>query len=298
MLVALSAPAGATLIISSKNIGDAEKNLIAVGEDKIQILQRIEGDTLPKVIWQWTNSDTNAKIPSAFQSYFKSMDECKPFVNNTRLLACSSSGGVMLIDVASKACLFYAYCPMAHSLEMLPNNRIGVVLSTHNQGNALRIYDASKSNVCLFSDSLYFGHGIVWNEKRQRLYALGYDSLRCYKLKDWQTSSPKLTLEHRWLLPAKGGHELSPVSDNSMMLSMEADNHVYFFNIDEGSFTAFHPLDAKAKIKSLNLNRQTGQYIYTQAETSWWTTHIYSQDPDWKITTTDIDKLYKVRTFK
>ena len=64
---------------------------------------------------------------------------------------------------------------MSHSADMLPGNRIVVANSTNPRGNSIEIYDISRSNECIWRDSLYSGHGVVWSEKYQSLFALGYD---------------------------------------------------------------------------------------------------------------------------
>lgn len=284
------------LPVQNTLMGTQDK-VLAAGEDKILILQRIKGDTIPQKIWQWSLSDTKSQLPKAYQSYYSSMDECKQ-VSGGKILACSSGGGVILIDIATKKCLFYAYCPMAHSVEMLPNNRIAVALSTVDNGNAVKIYNAGESNVCLFSDSLYSGHGLVWNAAQQRLYALGYDSIRCYSLSNWERAKPSLSLEGRWALPVVNGHDLTLINDTKIMVTIAKSNSVYVFDTGTHQFTAYSPLhNGTYEIKSCNLLPPSGQCIYTQAETSWWSNHIYSLNPEWKITTTNVEKLYKARIY-
>ncbi|MDR1202490.1 MAG: DUF6528 family protein [Tannerellaceae bacterium] len=267
--------------------------LVICGDNKVWIIdkEKSEGSNV-EVIWKWEISDVSGQIPDEYQNYLKSMDECKFVDNNSKLLVASSSGGVLLIDRETKKCLFHAYAPMAHSVDLLPDNKIAVALSTNPNGNSLEIYDINQSNVVLFKDSLYSGHGSVWMEKRQRFYALGYDMLREYSLVNWNTSMPKLKLEREWIIPAEGGHDLSKVSDNEILVS---DHHgVSLFDIDKETFMPFVPLDTVQNIKSVNYNMKTKELIYTKAEVSWWTHNIYIHNPDKVITISEIN-LYKVR---
>ena len=64
----------------------------------------------------------------------RTIDECKVVDNNRKMLVTSSSGGCVLIDIATKEVLFYATARNAHSAELLPEGRIAVALSVHNSG--------------------------------------------------------------------------------------------------------------------------------------------------------------------
>ncbi|MCH5689215.1 hypothetical protein LWM68_36220 [Niabella sp. W65] len=79
-----------------------------------------------------------------------------------------------------------------------------MALSTHSKGNSLELYDSRKNAQYLFKDSLYSGHGVVWNERLQRLFALGFDELRLYRLADGNSAKPVLVLEKAGNCPAKG----------------------------------------------------------------------------------------------
>lgn len=272
---------------------DFSHELLICGDNKVWIIdkEKSEGENV-EVIWKWENTDVKDQIPEEYQKHLRTMDECKFVDKNTKLLLTASSGGVVLIDRATKECLFYAYAPMAHSADLLPGNKIAVALSTNPKGNSIEIYDISQPEVVLFKDSLYSGHGSVWMDKRKRYYALGFDQLREYSLMDWTSSSPKLKLERTWTIPGRGGHDLMPISNNELLVS---EHHgVSLFNIDTEKFEPFAPLDTAKNIKSVNYNKATGELIYTKAEISWWTHNIYLKNPDKVITIPEID-LYKVR---
>lgn len=268
--------------------------LLACGDNKVLIIDKSKSNSSDvEVIWHWENTDVSDQLPEAYQKYLQTMDECKFVDNHQKLLLTASSGGVVLIDRKTKRCLFYAYAPMAHSADFLPGNRIAVALSTHPKGNSIEIYDINQPEKVLFKDSLYSGHGSVWMEKRNRYYALGYDELREYALTDWKTNFPKLTLMRSWKIPREGGHDLSRISDNELLVT---DHYgVSLFSIEKETFSPFSPLDTVPNVKSVNYNSVTGELIYTKAEESWWTHNIYLSNPD-KVISIPGMRLYKVRS--
>lgn len=273
-----------------------EKQIIACGDDKaviIDVEQSTEDST--HIVWRWKVSDAASQLPPEYQKLMVPLDECKPVNGGKEILLTSSGGGALLLDKETKQCRFYAHVPMAHSIEMLPGRRIAIALSTHPQGNSLELYDADKPAEVLFRDSLYSGHGVVWMEKSQRLYALGFDELRAYTLEQWETDAPVLKLEKTWKLPIDNGHDLVRLSDYELGFSGYED--VYKFDLANETFTLFQPMQGKKDIKSFNYDAETGYLVYTQAEIDWWTHHIYIEHP-MKVLTLENINLYKVRTFE
>jgi hypothetical protein len=211
---------------------------------------------------------------------------------NSKLLLTSSSGGMVLLDIRTKEILTYAKVPMAHSADLLPGGRIAVALSTHAQGNALEIYDIDSPEKVIIRDSLYSGHGVVWNDARQSLYALGYKELREYKLVGWDSAEPSLERVATWEIPMNSGHDLSPVDNDRMLVS--AHEGVMSFDLNTGEFTPFEPLKDVSDVKSVNLDPQTSRLLFTKGEIRWWTHNIYQQNPD-KTVTIDSLNVYKIR---
>lgn len=284
------------VIVLLMSCGHVKNELVVCGDDKVLILDagRSNEDSVC-VVWEWKASDSFAQIPEELHIRCRNMDECKPVDNQTKLLVTSSSGIALLLDRKTKNCLFYAYVPMAHSAELLPGNRIVVALSIHAKGNSLELYDVDKPNQVLYRDSLYSGHGAVWMSEKERLFVLGFDELRAYSLKDWETETPSLKLEKSWKIPEVGGHDLVRVTENELLVSVH--NGVHWFDIETESFEPFEPLANAENIKSVNFDKKSGSLVYTIAEESWWTHHIYSENPKRMFTIEDVN-LYKVRTIK
>jgi hypothetical protein len=270
--------------------------IVVCGGDKVYILDEKTSDgTNISIVWQWRVAESRSQLPEAYQKYLNTIDECKPVDDNTKLLITSSSGGVLLLERKTKKCLFYAHVPMAHSADLLPDQKITVALSTHPQGNSIEVYDIRQPEKVLFKDTLHSGHGAVWISERYRFYALGFDELREYSLKNWNTLLPELKLEKSWKIPVESGHDLFCVSKNEILIS--GHEGVCSFNIEQEKFTPFKPLQSVRNIKSVNYIAETGKLLYTKAEESWWTHHIYLENPNKEITLPDLN-IYKVRMIK
>ena len=270
-----------------------ENHLAICGGKEVRIidLSKSNGREINEV-WSWNIEDGIEGLPAEYSKYLMPLDECKFVDNNKKLLLTSSHSAVVLLDIKSKKCDFYARVPMAHSADLLPNNRIAVALSTNKAGNSLEIYDISQPEKVLWRDSLYSGHGAVWHAERESLYALGYDVLREYKLKDWNTDAPALELVASTPIPVKSGHDLVKVDEQRMLVS--GHEGVMWFDVESKEFSPFEPLKDTYNVKSVNYNHKLNRLIYTKGEVSWWTHNIYQKNPD-KTITIDSMNVYKVR---
>lgn len=270
-----------------------ENHLAICGGNEVKIidLSKSNGREINEV-WSWNIEDGIEGLPAEYSKYLMPLDECKFVDSNKKLLLTSSHSAVVLLDIKSKKCDFYARVPMAHSADLLPNNRIAVALSTNKAGNSLEIYDISQPEKVLWRDSLYSGHGAVWHAERESLYALGYDVLREYKLKDWSTNAPALELVASTPIPVKSGHDLVKVDEQRMLVS--GHEGVMWFDVGSKEFSPFEPLKDTHNVKSVNYNHKLNRLIYTKGEVSWWTHNIYQKNPD-KTITIDSMNVYKVR---
>ena len=248
-----------------------------------------EGKNLD-IVWKWNAQESN--IPDDFKKHFRGMDECKTAQNGNWILMSSSAGGAAIIERSSEKCLFYARVPAAHSIELLPNNRVVVALSHNEKGDCIQLFDIERPNQVLFQDSLFWGHGVIWMENRQLLYALGFNELKAYSLKDWESNQPTLQMEKVWKLPTDDGHDLIRISENE--LGFTTSFGTYMIDLDTEKIVSFQPLEGKKFIKSFNYNKENGALSYTQAEIEWWTHNIYLENPK-KTLTIDSINLYKVR---
>ena len=249
---------------------------------------------MPHISWTW-HVEEAFDLPVEYRNtFFNHLDECKAVDQGRKFLLTSSAGGVALLEKASKQILFYAHVANAHSAELLPNDRIVIAASTHEQGNRLELYDLKQSEKPLFKDSLYSGHGVVWDGDKQLLYALGYDELRAYSLLDWNTDRPKIQRRKSWKIPGVSGHDLAPVPGDKNQLLLTEHESVWIFDKTTFDFTPFDPLADKKDVKALSLHPVSGRIAYIQADTSWWSEQVYLLDPQRRISFPGI-RLYKVR---
>lgn len=281
----------AAVVASCSSYGEHHVAVCGGKEVKIIDMEKTQGAALHEV-WSWRIDDPTEGLPAEYAEYLNPLDECKFVDGNSKLLLTSSSSAVVLIDLKTKKNLFYARVPMAHSADLLPNGRVAVALSTHKLGNSLELYDIAQPEKVLWRDSLYSGHGAVWHAERESLYALGYDVLREYKLKDWQSDTPSLELKQSWPIPVKSGHDLVKVDKERMLVS--GHEGVYWFDVESGEYSPFEPLQSTENVKSVNYDAKSGRLVYTKAEESWWTHHIYQENPA-KVITIDDMNIYKVR---
>jgi hypothetical protein len=280
------------LLFAISACGSNPLGLIICGDDQVIEVDYRTSDTNDlNILWRWDASEAT-DLPEVFKEYMRSTDDCKPVDDNKKILITSSSGAAVLVDRKSKQTLFYTHAPNAHSAEWLPNNRIVIALSTASGGNSIELYDVDKPGVVLFKDSLYSGHGVVWIPETEQLFALGYSELREYSLRNWDTEIPELQLNNSWQIPGPSGHDLISVSASRLILT--SNDGVWNFDIPHETFSPFAPLASVQRVKSVNFDETTGRLIYTKGEKSWWTHHIYGQNPDKIIAVPDI-RVYKVR---
>jgi hypothetical protein len=232
------------------------------------------------------------------------LDDCKPVEDNTKILITSSRGFALILDRDSGEMLWYSSnSTNAHSAELLPNNRIVVACS--DGGDCLQVFDRSTSNKVVCSTPLTSAHGVLWNEKHQRLYAIGGNYMYIYKLVDWETASPKLELEKTisTYRIVNGTHDLTYVNEDTFLVSGQ---YSAFYDINKGAFTQLPRFMGSNALKSVNYNITTGGCWYVDAtnpegEFTWssktihYTEDINSTSPD-KMTITNVPfNMYKAR---
>jgi hypothetical protein len=267
--------------------------LLVCGADtvfEIDTTAALEGSIARR--WSWV-AQGNRQLPQALWATFRSTDDCKPVDGGSKLLISSSSGGCCLIERASGKVLWYAQVPNAHSLEILPGNRIVAASSTNPQGNRLMLFEIARGNALVWETALVSAHGVVWDEGRKVLWALGLNELRCYELKDWEREKPSLNLKASYPLPDDGGHDLQPVPGSADLL-VTTHKHVYLFERDKRQFRLHPELGAGENVKSVCVHPITGQTAYVKATESWWSDTLGLLHPAGKIQLPG-QRLYKAR---
>ncbi|MES2276480.1 MAG: DUF6528 family protein [Bacteroidota bacterium] len=265
------------------------KAFLVCGDYKVLLVDYTSSkDSIPHIIWSW-DAQTAVGLPDDYRTKFKSVDDCKSY--GDYILVSSSSGAVAVVNRKDNKTVFYADAAMAHSVEMLPGGLLAVAASTHVKGNKLFLFDIKKGNTPIYSDTLYSGHGVIWDKQKQSLFALGYSDLREYKL---NSAAGTLSLKNQWKIPGKGGHDLQMAPDGKrLFLTSETNN--FEFNLGTSTFSDIQGFKNVPNVKSVGQNTEA-QFIYTIPEQSWWTFHVKFANPARSFAFPDM-KVYKARWY-
>jgi len=244
-------------------------------------------------VWRW-RADEASGLPEAIRPRFASTDDCKPVDGGKTILVTSSGGAAALVSRRTGRASFWCCVQNAHSAECLPCKRLVVAGSVSPEGNRLVLFDRGNSGAERFSTPLFGAHGVVWDATDERLWALGQRELQVYRLADWEATAPRLDLLKTWPLPDEHGHDLRLLEDERRLLLTTCES-VWIFDIRTASFAHFGPLANIREVKSVDIHPVTRQIVWTQAETSWWTHHVYFKQPERMLHFPDEPRLYKVR---
>jgi hypothetical protein len=280
--------------LAARQAAGAETELVVCGWDEVFILALGAGATpAHRKVWSWRVADS-PEIPAAMHAAFRTTDDCKPVEGGRRILISSSGGAIALVDRETRRALFHARVTNAHSIEMLPGGRIAAAasVSTAATGNRLVIFDAATGQE-VASDELRSGHGVVWDEGRNLLWALGGDVLRGYRI--GPAGGPtRLERAFEVLLPDEGGHDLVPVPGSSRLF-VSTVRRCWYFDRDRRELSPHDALADRPNIKSYSVHPRTGRIVYVQAEPpNWWAEHLHFRQPDGALRLPG-EHLYKAR---
>ncbi len=260
--------------------------LILAGGDEVFIVDAAEAASgKANKLWHWSAQEA-ADVPEEARREFHHLDECKAVEQGAKILVCASNGGCALIDRATKRVLWRASSRNAHSLDLLPHDR--VVVASSLSGDHLEVFDLKGAAVPVFKTPLHSAHGVVWDDARRCLWALGFDELRCYTLADWDTDVPSLKLKSTHKLPDADGHDLRPVPVSAELL-LTTEHGVYLFDRDQTTFRSHPTLKNQAKVKSVDIHQGTQRIVL-----STWSATLRFFAPEETITLKDAHP-YKAR---
>lgn len=269
------------------------EEIILCGWDEVFILQVSPTGENPRTTWTWKAAQCE-QLPAALRRTFATTDDCKPVDGGRRILISSSSGGCAVVERPSGKATWYARAPNAHSIELLPENRIVVASSINAQGNKLVLFDLARPDQPIWDTPLVSAHGVVWDESRQLLWALGQTELRGYALRDWTSDQPSLSLTDSYPLPTGDGHDLQPVPKSDDLI-VTTGRGVYLFDRQSRRFRPHPELGDRPRVKSVNVHPVTGQMVLIEAsQKAWWNDTVELLSPPGTIRLPDL-RLYKAR---
>lgn len=246
-------------------------------------------------IREWQPARSKGLPESYAGKLFQSTDDCKPIDDGANVLVTSSAGGVAIYERESLATKFYARAPNAHSACMLPGGHIVVASSVSPEGNALVLFHRSTNEHAIYRTPLESAHGVVWDEKQTKLYALGMTHLEEYSFTHGGGKA-SLKLERQTGLPTRGGHELSPgKTENELIVTTESG--VYLFDKSTRSIVSHPALGPLLHVKCVSLHPSTGRLAYVKADEGkgvWWSFRIHFLNPEGSIESPG-QRVYKVR---
>ena len=276
--------------------------------NKILILKADEDWSKPEaVVWEWSPA-MSPQIQPEHYKWFSHPDECKPARGTSHLLMTASGGGIALIRLADKACLFYSRIEgNPHSIELLPDGNIVSVSS----GGLFTIWAVPEGNDAIDENTrlapnpkgrqypLVGGHGVVWDDEMQILWVLGYDELAGYEY-DFNKKDPALTKAFSISVNgtfADGGHDIYPVPDQRAFFLTGLGVGVY--DIEKKEFIPLVSKETQPKgmhsVKSVSQSPEG--YLILQSPTKrYWAARIpfFNQDLS-PIGTLPDGKIYKAR---
>ena len=260
------------------------------GGGNVVLLDLTDGDDY-EIVWEWQASEASG-LPENLVGAFYSMSDCKMAEGGTQL-AIAGHSQVALLDFPSGDVLLHGPVGAAHSVAVLPDDRL---VGVGSSSALIRLFEVGKSGEVIWEDTMTSAHGALWDRDRERLYVIGHQSMRLYSLVDWDTANPGLALEETLELPDRGAHDLSPLpGTDALLLSTRAN--VWTFDRGSGEFAPFAPIADEKKIKSVDVNPTTGRTSYTQGEDSFWGTAIQLLDPAGVVPLPEGERLYKARWF-
>jgi len=296
MLLALAVGSATAACVRLRDeAGPSRRELILCGAEEVFILALGPGSNpAAEKVWSWRATDS-AEIPESLRRAFRSTDDCKPLEDGRKILISSSSGAVAAVERETKRALFCASVINAHSIEALPGGRVAAAASVSDspEGNRLILFDmASKREIA--SDRLVSAHGVVWDEKRGLLWALGNDELRAYRVAESQGGKEPLKVELQVKLPESGGHDLSPIP-GTPLLFISTNTHCWLFHRDTRTIAPHDLLADTPRVKSYSVHPVTGRVAYVQAEGSdWWAERVHFLRPEGVLHLPG-QRLYKAR---
>ncbi|WP_367874572.1 DUF6528 family protein [Luteolibacter sp. Populi] len=241
-------------------------------------------------LWSWRAKDCEG-LPEGMKGAFATTDDCKPLEGGKKLLVSASSGGCVLLEMPAGKALWWARVKNAHSIEGLPGGLIAVAASTGKEGNKVLLFDSAVPEKVVAEIPLHSAHGLVWDEPRKILWALGFEELLACELK--AEESPALEVKARYPLPDKDGHDLRAVP-GAADLVLSTHGHVWRFDREKKEFRKDPELGDRKLVKCVEPNAAGRLLVIKASEEHWWAEEIGFLNPAGKVSLKG-EMVYKAR---
>ena len=193
------------------------------------------------------------------------------------LAVCGRSYGCMISYPEGKLLWHtWAAANNPHSIELMPN---GVIAIASSYGGRVRFFNPNRKTLRGYAASvpLEDAHGVLWDDDRQVLWAIGRNVLTAYHVELTEKGGVAVTEDHdlRTTIPSNNAHDLVPVYGNKDEIWITTSPHVYRFNKVTGTFSTDYEgkesLD-KGSIKGVgNFDDGSIVFIYPDGKFKSWT---------------------------
>lgn len=256
---------------ATRPVSDVSGNIVCAEQKNCEILIMkpfVDWSLSSSVIWRWSPR-WSADISEKHHAWFENPSDCKG-VAGTHLLTVASGGAVALVRIFDKKTVFYAYVGgNPHSAELLPD---GNIVSASSNGNFIKLLVRQKpfsgpENVKSVSIPYHDAHGIVWEDKQQLLWVLGYDELTSFKY-NFQKENPQIEKVEvfRPTDEAFIGHDLFPIPGTRSLYLSGKDQVMEFDTVSHKFKTV---LEMK-NVKSISHHTENAKIIFQIPKEQWW----------------------------
>ena len=222
------------------------------------------------------------------------------------LAVCGNTYGCMISYPEGKL-LWYteAAASNPHSIELMPN---GVIAIASSSGGEVRFFTTDKKNSRQAAATVVLedAHGVLWDEEKQVLWAIGRTVLTAYRV---TLEGTKVTITEetalRATIPSDWSHDLAPVYGNKGELWITTSSHVYRYNKETKTFSTDyegHTILDRKDVKGVgSFDDGSLVYIFPDGAFKTWTSQsafLLKNGSASSITATSADgHFYKVRVW-
>ena len=259
------------------------------------LVMDVDGDwSKPEsILWKW-NPEGDPNIPADRLKRFNHIDETKVVNGGKQILVTSSTGGMALVDVATKQSVFTGYPGgSTHSADLLPD---GTIITASSTGNFLMVFtrkDGEKTAHKTFKLTFADAHGVVWDKLLSLVWAVGKEAVICCRY-NFDYENPQLTIVESFPLKPNPywGHDLILLEKERKLL-MTGRNMLEF-----DTMTGQYKLFMKRKsVKSISIHPETGEQLVQIPKENYWNDTVTLLNGDRKWTLPGNAKIYKARWF-
>ena len=280
----------------SLNAKDLRNQILCSNQATRDVLvMDVDGDwSKPEsILWKW-NPEGDPNIPADRLKRFNHIDETKVVNGGKQILVTSSTGGMALVDVATKQSVFTGYPGgSTHSADLLPD---GTIITASSTGNFLMVFtrkDGEKNAHKTFKLTFADAHGVVWDKLLGLVWAVGKEAVICCRY-NFDVENPQLTIVESFPLKPNPywGHDLILLEKEHKLL-MTGRNMLEF-----DTMTGQYKLFMKRKsVKSISIHPETGEQLVQIPKENYWNDTVTLLNGDRKWTLPGNAKIYKARWF-